>query len=194
MEPIGRISPASRACGTTSRRRRFAALLKGFRTYSPARFGIQLAHAGRKASTHAPWIDRGSPLKPEEGAWTTAAPSPIPFAEGWPTPEALDEAGLKRVREAFAQAAVRADRAGFDAGGAARRPRLSAERVPLAAGEPPQRRLWRLLQNRMRFPLEVTEAVRAVWPRTKALGVRLNGSDWAEGGITPDEAAASAAS
>jgi 2,4-dienoyl-CoA reductase-like NADH-dependent reductase (Old Yellow Enzyme family) len=190
VEPIGRITPGDTGLWNDDQEATFAALLKGFRTYSSARFGIQLAHAGRKASTHAPWLDRGSPLKPEEGAWTTVAPSPIPFAEGWPTPEALDEAGLKRVREAFVQAAVRADRAGFELAElhAAHGYLLNEFLSPLANQRPDA--YGGSLQNRMRFPLEIAEAVRAVWPRSKALGVRLSGSDWAEGGITPDEAAA----
>lgn len=190
VEAIGRITPGDTGLWNDEQEAAFAALLKGFRSYSPARFGIQLAHAGRKASTHAPWIDRGSPLEPQEGAWTTVAPSPIPFADGGPAPEALDEAGLKRVRDAFVQAAVRADRAGFDLVElhAAHGYLLNEFLSPLANHRADA---WGgSLQNRMRFPLEIAEAVRAVWPRSKALGVRINGSDWADGGITPDEAAA----
>jgi len=190
VEAIGRITPGDLGLWNDAQEAAFAALLKGFRTYSSGRFGIQLAHAGRKASTHAPWIGRGSPLRPEEGGWTTVAPSPIPFDEGWPEPEALDEAGLRRVREAFVQAAVRAERAGFDLVElhAAHGYLLNAFLSPLANARTDA--YGGSLHNRMRFPLEVAEAVRAVWPRAKALGARLNGSDWADGGITPDEAAA----
>lgn len=190
VEAVGRITPGDTGLWNDEQEQAFAALLKKIRTYASAHFGIQLAHAGRKASTTAPWIDRGRPLKPEEGAWTTFAPSAIPFAEGWHTPQALDEAGLKRVRDAFVQAAQRADRAGFDlvelhgahgyllnefVSG------LSNHRTDAYGGS---------LENRLRFPLEVAEAVRAIWPKSKILGARLNGSDWAEGGVTPEESIA----
>ena len=190
VEAIGRITPRDTGLWNDAQEQAFAALLKGFRSYTPARFGIQLAHAGRKASTHAPWIERGAPLKPEEGAWTTVAPSPLPFAEGWPAPEPLDEAGMARVRDAFVQAAARADRAGFDLVELhAAHGYLLNEFASALANQ--RTDAWGgALQKRLRFPLEVAEAVRAVWPRTKVLGVRLNGSDWAEGGITPDDAAA----
>ena len=68
------------------------------------RFGIQLAHAGRKASAQRPW-EGGKPLGPDEDPWPTVAPSPIPFDDGWPTPRALDAAGILRIRDAFVAAA-----------------------------------------------------------------------------------------
>jgi 2,4-dienoyl-CoA reductase-like NADH-dependent reductase (Old Yellow Enzyme family) len=189
VEAAGRITAGDTGLWNDAQEEAFARLLKGFRSFTPAHFGIQLAHAGRKASTHAPWIERGGPLKPEDGAWTTYAPSPIPFADGWHTPEALDEAGMARVRDGFVQAAQRADRAGFDL------VELHAAHGYLlnefCSGLANHRtdRYGGSLENRLRFPLEIAEAVRAVWPRSKALGVRLNGSDWTEGGITPEEAA-----
>jgi 2,4-dienoyl-CoA reductase-like NADH-dependent reductase (Old Yellow Enzyme family) len=190
VEAIGRITPGDTGLWNDAQEQAFAELLRGFRTYSSAHFGIQLAHAGRKASTSAPWIDRGRPLRPEEGAWTTVAPSAIPFADGWHTPEALDEAGMKRVRDAFVASAKRADRAGFDlvelhaAHGYLLNEFVSAlanHRTDAYGGS---------LENRLRFPLEVAEAVRAAWPTSKILGARLNGSDWAEGGVTPEESIA----
>jgi 2,4-dienoyl-CoA reductase-like NADH-dependent reductase (Old Yellow Enzyme family) len=190
VEAAGRISPADVGLWNDEQETAFARLIRDIRTYSDTPIGVQLAHAGRKASTNPPWIERGRPLRPEEGAWTTVAPSALPFAEGWHTPEALDQAGMARIRAAFVDAALRADRAGFDlvelhgAHGYLFSEFLSPisnQRTDAYGGA---------LENRMRFPLEVAEAVRAVWPKTKALGMQLNGSDWAEGGVTPEETAA----
>ncbi|MGZ5176537.1 MAG: oxidoreductase, partial [Burkholderiales bacterium] len=83
------------------------------RTISPIRIGVQLAHAGRKASAQRPWEGRGA-LHSGEGAWETVAPSAIPLAEGWPTPRALDRAGMDAVRNAFVSAARRAFHIGLD--------------------------------------------------------------------------------
>lgn len=190
VEPIGRISPGDVGLWNDDQEAAFTRLLADIRTYSNTPFGIQLAHAGRKASTNAPWIDRGGPLTAEQGAWPTVAPSAVPFTEGWHKPEALDAAGMARITAAFVESAKRADRAGFDlvelhgAHGYLISEFLSPisnTRTDAYGGS---------LENRMRFPLEVAEAVRAVWPREKALGMRLNGSDWVEGGLTPEEAAA----
>jgi 2,4-dienoyl-CoA reductase-like NADH-dependent reductase (Old Yellow Enzyme family) len=152
-----------------------------------AKLGIQLAHAGRKASTQVPWAG-GKPLGEAEGAWQRVGASLIPFAEGYPAPEPLDEAGLARVRDAFVAAARRADRLGFDlvelhgAHGYLLHSFLS----PIAN----HRTDWYggSVENRMRFPLEVAAAVRAAWPRDKALGMRITGFDWTPGGLTTADA------
>ena len=159
------------------------------RTYGKAKFGVQLAHAGRKASSQRPWEGAGY-LRAHEDPWQTIAPSAIPFGEGWHTPREMTEADMDRVRDAFVNSARRALRIGFDeielhmAHGYLLHSFLS----PLA-----NRRTdpyGGSLENRMRFPLSVTEAVRAVVPKDIVLGARITGSDWKEGGITPDEAAA----
>ncbi len=152
-----------------------------------AKLGIQLAHAGRKASTQVPWAG-GKPLGEAEGAWQRVGASLIPFAEGYPAPEPLDEAGLARVRDAFVAAARRAARLGFDlvelhgAHGYLLHSFLS----PIAN----HRTDWYggSVENRMRFPLEVAAAVRAAWPRDKALGMRITGFDWTPGGLTTADA------
>lgn len=156
----------------------------------PARFGIQLAHAGRKASAHRPWEQEGAPLGPAEDAWPTVAPSPLPFGEGWPVPEALDQAGIAGITEAFVEAAQRAVRLGFEvielhaAHGYLMHEFLSpvANRRHDAYGG--------ALENRMRLPLGVARAVRECVPGTVALGMRITGTDWVDGGFTPDEAVA----
>ncbi|MBC6982335.1 NADH:flavin oxidoreductase/NADH oxidase [Caulobacter sp. 17J80-11] len=190
VEAAGRISPGDTGLWNDAQEEAFAKLLAGIRTYCDTPIGVQIAHAGRKASTNAPWNRHGAPLTPEEGAWTTFAPSAVPFDNGWHTPQALDEAGLTRVRDAFAQAARRADRAGFDAVElhAAHGYLLHEFASPLSNRREDQ--YGGSLENRLRFPLEVAAAVREAFPRHKALGARITGSDWMEGGITPDEAVA----
>jgi 2,4-dienoyl-CoA reductase-like NADH-dependent reductase (Old Yellow Enzyme family) len=151
-------------------------------------FAIQLGHAGRKASCQRPF-EGGKPLSAGEDAWPTVAPSAIPFAEGWHTPAVLDAGGLARVRDAFCQAAERSVRLGFDAielhmahGYLLHEfvSPISNRRTDGYGGSP---------EARMRFPLEVTRAVRAVVPGSIALGARITGSDWIDGGLTPEDAA-----
>ncbi len=138
--------------------------------------GIQLAHAGRKAGTARPWEGGGSL------GWRVVGPSPIPFAEGYPVPEPLDEGGMARVLEAFVEGAKRALRAGFRvielhmAHGYL----LSSFLSPLSNRR--EDRYGGSLEGRMRFPLEVAEAVRRALPEEVPLLVRVSATDWAEGG------------
>jgi 2,4-dienoyl-CoA reductase-like NADH-dependent reductase (Old Yellow Enzyme family) len=187
--PEGRISPGDTGLWNDQQEAAFAQLIKDIATYSDTPIGIQLAHAGRKASTHRPWRQKGGPLAPDEGAWTTVAPSAIPFVEGWHTPAALDQAGMDKVVEAFVAAARRADRAGFALAEihGAHGYLISEFLSPIANHRTDD--FGGSLANRMRFPLRIAEAVREAWPTSKALGMRLNGSDWVEGGITPEETA-----
>ncbi len=152
-----------------------------------AHFGIQLAHAGRKASAKRPW-EGGKPLTAAEGAWQAVAPSALALDEGWPVPQALQEKEMQQLVYAFVQAAERAVRIGFDvieihsAHGYLLHEFLS----PLANQRPDK--YGGGLDNRMRFPCEVVQAVRKVLPKTVVLGVRMSASDWIEGGFTLDEA------
>jgi 2,4-dienoyl-CoA reductase-like NADH-dependent reductase (Old Yellow Enzyme family) len=150
------------------------------------RFGVQLAHAGRKASARRPW-EGGGPLQPDEDPWRTVGPSPIPFADGWPAPHELAEGEIEEIVQKFAAAAERAKRAGFDfielhgAHGYLLQSFLS----PLS-----NRRTDRFggsLANRMRFILAVADAVRSAVP-SMMLGARISATDWVDGGFTPDEA------
>ncbi len=185
--PEGRITPADTGLWNDEQEAAFARLLADVRTYCDTPIGIQLAHAGRKASTTPPWIDRGRALTPEEGAWTTVAPSAIAFKDGWHTPEALDEAGMERVIDAFVDAAKRADRAGFDLVElhAAHGYLLSEFLSPVSNQRTDD--YGGSNENRMRFPLRVARALRDAWPRTKALGARFNGSDWVDGGLSIED-------
>jgi 2,4-dienoyl-CoA reductase-like NADH-dependent reductase (Old Yellow Enzyme family) len=186
VEPAGRISHGCLGLYSDASEAALARVVGFCRHKGSAALGIQLAHAGRKGSARLPW-EGGGPLVPD-AAWTTAAPSAIAFDDHWPAPQALDEAGLARIREAHANAARRADRLGFDlvellaAHGFLLHSFLSpiANRRTDAYGGN--------LANRMRYPLEVAAAIREVWPRQKATGMRITGDDWVDGGITPEEA------
>jgi 2,4-dienoyl-CoA reductase-like NADH-dependent reductase (Old Yellow Enzyme family) len=185
VEPKGRISHGCLGLYSDANEAALARIVALCRRWGSARLGIQLAHAGRKASARLPW-QGGGPLARD--AWPTAAPSAIPFDDPWPVPEALDESGLARIRDAHVNAARRADRLGFDlvellgAHGFLLHSFLS----PVANRRRDQ--YGGSLANRMRFPLAVAAALRAVWPRKKALGMRITGCDWLAGGITPEEA------
>jgi 2,4-dienoyl-CoA reductase-like NADH-dependent reductase (Old Yellow Enzyme family) len=157
--------------------------------------GIQLAHAGRKASTPVPWrngFDETEEEKPKVGFehWQPVGPSAISHAPGNPhfqTPAALDKAGIRNVIDAFVAAARRAEQAGFDTVEihAAHGYLLNQFLSPLANQRTDEYGGSR--ENRMRLVLEVTEAVREVWPEHKPLLARLSVSDWAEGGWTVED-------
>jgi 2,4-dienoyl-CoA reductase-like NADH-dependent reductase (Old Yellow Enzyme family) len=148
--------------------------------------GVQLAHAGRKASSQVPWEGR-SALGPGESPWQTVAPSALPFAEGWHTPHELSLSEIKGVVDAFVTAAARAQRIGFDAVElhSAHGYLLHQFLSPLS-----NKRGDAYGKDRMKLPLEVAAAVREVWPKERALGARISGHDFAEGGLGPDDAVA----
>lgn len=151
------------------------------------KFGIQLGHAGRKGSSRRPWED-GRPLSVAEDPWTTVSASAEPFADAWHTPQALDDAGLERVKGAFVQAAQRAVALGFEVLElhAAHGYLLHQFASPLANKRAD--RYGGSLENRLRFPLEVARAVKAAVPAHVAVGARITGSDWHPEGVTVDEA------
>ncbi len=144
--------------------------------------GIQLAHAGRKASVRAPWDQGGAPRLPAAGGWTPVAPSPLPFADGHATPEPLDAAGIAGVVRAFADAAVRALDAGFEVVEihAAHGYLLHEFLSPLSNHR--KDGYGGSLENRTRIVREVVEAVRRVWPDRLPLLLRVSCTDWTEGG------------
>ena len=147
---------------------------------------IQLAHAGRKASTHRPWEGNGT-VPPDQGGWTPVAPSALRYSDRYPEVTALDPAGIDRVVAGFADAARRAHRAGFRIIElhAAHGYLLHSALSPLTNqrtdgyGGP--------FDHRVRLLLEVTDAVRAAWPDELPLWVRLSCTDWADGGWTLDD-------
>ncbi|HKQ62171.1 MAG TPA: NADH:flavin oxidoreductase/NADH oxidase, partial [Candidatus Polarisedimenticolaceae bacterium] len=180
VDPAGRISPADAGIWSLEHARAYAPIA-AFIKAQGAIPGVQLAHAGRKASSDAPWRG-GRPLGPEAGGWTPVAPSAIPFDAGWPTPRALDADGIDAVVESFVAAARSARSAGFEvvelhmAHGYLLHEFLS----PLS-----NRRGDRWggdFAGRSRLPLRVARAVRDSWPAELPLFVRLSVTDWIEGG------------
>jgi 2,4-dienoyl-CoA reductase-like NADH-dependent reductase (Old Yellow Enzyme family) len=158
------------------------------RRIGTAKFGVQLAHAGRKASSQRPW-EGGKALGANEDPWPTIAPSALPFGPGWHMPAAMTEDDMARVSAAFTDAARRAVRVGFDAIELhiAHGYLLHSFVSPLSNRRNDQ---WGgSLAGRMRFPLEVARAVRAAMPAGMPLGARITGTDWLDGGLTGDDAA-----
>lgn len=194
VERRGRITHGCLGLYNDAQEIALTALLARLRQAAPpgTRFGIQLAHAGRKASAQRPW-EGGRALQPGQDPWATVGASALPFAEGWHTPAELDAAGLAQVRDAFVQAAERAVRIGFDVVElhAAHGYLLHAFLSPLANHRSDA--YGGSAEARLRFPVEVATAVRAALPPHVALGARISGSDYADGGITVDEAVTHAA-
>ena len=181
VEPIGRITPGCSGLYSDSNEAALARVVAHCRRHGQAKLAIQLAHAGRKASTAPPW-EGGRKLSHTEGGWEPVAPSAIAMGEGELVPRALSRAEIKALISKFAESARRVRRLGFDAielhgaHGYLMHEFLS----PLSNRREDE--YGGSLANRMRFPLEVFAAVRAEWPEDKPLGVRLSCTDWAEGG------------
>src|ERR1700757_1325410 len=181
VEDIGRITHGCLGLYNDATEAVLKPILAAARKYSRAAIAMQLAHAGRKGSSYRPW-EGGQQIPLADGGWQTVAPSCVPNKEGEAAPSALDDAGLARVRDAFVAAARRAERLGIDAleihgaHGYLMHQFLSPianKRTDKYGGS---------LENRMRFPLEVFDAVRAVFPDHKPVGIRVSATDWVEGG------------
>jgi 2,4-dienoyl-CoA reductase-like NADH-dependent reductase (Old Yellow Enzyme family) len=187
--PEGRITYADVGLWSDENEGAMARTLESVRRWSEMPIAIQLAHAGRKASNEVPWKG-GTQIAPgEEHGWQTVAPSPIPYdAERLP-PVALDRAGLARVRDAFADSARRAARIGIDAVQlhGAHGYLLHEFLSPLSNHRDDE--YGGSLENRMRFPLEVFDAVREAFPAERPVSVRVSGTDWADGGWDVEQSA-----
>ncbi|CAD6878211.1 NADH:flavin oxidoreductases, Old Yellow Enzyme family [Methylomonas albis] len=181
VEPAGRISPADLGLWSDATEGALARVLQAIRQYSAMPIAIQLAHAGRKASTTAPW-DGGGLVDAEHGGWPTVAPSALAFMPDDPAPTALDAAGLQRILQAFVSAAQRAHKLGIDAIEihAAHGYLLHQFLSPLSNQRKDQ--YGGSLENRMRFPLAVFEAMRAAVPAEMPIGVRISATDWVDAG------------
>jgi 2,4-dienoyl-CoA reductase-like NADH-dependent reductase (Old Yellow Enzyme family) len=181
VEATGRITPGCLGLWNDATEAALRPILASVRKRSKAKVMIQLAHAGRKASSHTPW-DGGQLIPVTEGGWQAEGPSAIPHKQGETPPLAFDAAGLARVREAFAAAAKRAERLGIDAieVHSAHGYLLHQFLSPIANQRTDQ--YGGSLANRMRFPLEVFDAVRAAFPQSKPVGIRVSCTDWVEGG------------
>ena len=180
VSPEGRISPFDAGLWDDACLESMRPVVEFFKAHTDSALGIQLAHAGRKASVHPPWGGSGS-VGIGDGGWQTVAPSAAAY-EGMGAPVALDRVGLDRIRDAFAAAAVRVDGAGFDLVEvhAAHGYLLHQFLSPLSNIREDE--YGGALGNRMRFPLEVCGAVREAWPSDKPLGIRISATDWVSGG------------
>ena len=184
VSPEARITPSDSGLWNEKQAAGFRRIVEFVRARG-AIAGIQLAHAGRKASTRPPW-EGGSPLSASEGAWETVAPSAVPFGR-YPPPRALTEAEIAGVVDCFAASAKLALSAGFEvvelhmAHGYLLHEFLS----PLANRR--EDTFGGSFENRIRFPLRVAAAVREIWPGGFPLFVRISATDWAEGGWTVED-------
>ncbi len=185
VEDIGRISPSDLGLWNDVQEAALKSLLDRVRTYSSAKWGIQLAHAGRKASNEP--FDARNPVSPASGGWLPIGPSPIVHNDRWPTPIEMSQADIARVVGSFAAAARRSARAGFDMVEvhAAHGYLISSFLSPLANQRTDS--YGGSLQNRMRLATDVASVIRDALPSGMAMGFRVNGTDWADGGITVEE-------
>jgi 2,4-dienoyl-CoA reductase-like NADH-dependent reductase (Old Yellow Enzyme family) len=186
VEARGRISPYCMGLYSDENERALSRIVQFCRRYGNTHLGVQLAHAGRKASTRPPWQER-KPLMPADGGWQTVAPSAIAADAGTPVPRALEREEIDSLIQAFARAAERAKRIGFDAVElhGAHGYLLHEFLSPLSNRREDE--YGGSLENRMRFPLAVFSAVRAVWPADKPVGMRVSATDWVEGGWNLEE-------
>ena len=182
VTPEGRITYADVGLYDDASEAAIARTLDSVRRWSDMPIGIQLSHAGRKASCEVPWKGGGQIAPGADKGWQTEAPSPAGFLPDDAPPTALDREGLARLRDAFAVAATRAARLGIDAIQlhAAHGYLLHQFLSPLANHRDDD--YGGSLENRMRFPLEVYDAVRAAFPADRPVTMRVSGTDWVEGG------------
>lgn len=187
VEAQGRITPGCVGLYSDENEAAMARVIKFYREFGNAKIGIQLAHAGRKASSDLPWLGGTSLAADDPRAWPTEAPSALPYASDWHVPAALDEDGMARIKTAFADAALRAKRLGYDAievhaaHGYLLHQFLSPysnKRDDAYGGD---------LAGRMKFPLEVFETVRAVFDNGTPVGIRVSATDWVEGSWDVDQ-------
>ncbi|MFJ8870197.1 bifunctional salicylyl-CoA 5-hydroxylase/oxidoreductase [Streptomyces sp. NPDC102473] len=187
VSPDGRITPGCTGLWTDEQAEAWTRITRFVHDAAPgAAIGLQLGHSGRKGSTRLMWEGIDQPL--EEGNWPVAAASPLPYAHGvGQVPQALDRAGMDAVRDRFAEATHRATRCGFDllelhcAHGYL----LSGFLSPLTNQRDDA--YGGSVENRLRFPLEVFDAVRAAWPEDRPMTVRISATDWARGGTSDED-------
>ncbi len=186
VNAVGRISHKCAGLYSDANETALKRVIDFCRKFGIAKLGLQLGHAGRKGSTQPPALG-GKPLKPEEGAWETVAPSALPYAPDWHVPRALTKSELDSTKADYVSSVQRALRIGYDliemhAGHGYLIHQflspISNQRKDEYGGS---------LENRMRYPLEVFAAMRAAWPGDKPMGARVSATDWVEGGWTPEE-------
>jgi anthraniloyl-CoA monooxygenase len=188
VSPTGRITPGCTGMYVPEHEAGWARIVEAVHTWSTAAIGLQLGHSGRKGSTQLMWEGIDEPL-PDDN-WELVGPSAIPYSSANQTPQELDRAGMDEIRGQFVAAARAGERAGFDllelhcAHGyllSSFLSPLSNQRTDDYGGS---------LERRLRYPLEVFDAIRAVWPAAKPMTVRISATDWHDGGITADDSVA----
>jgi len=181
VEAIGRITPGCLGLWDDATEAALKPILASVRKHAKTAVAMQLAHAGRKGSSYRPW-EGGQQIPFSQGGWQTGGPSAVPHKEGEAAPLALDAAGLARIRDAFVDAAKRAERLGIDAleMHSAHGYLLHQFLSPISNKRTDQ--YGGSLQNRMRYPLEVFDAVRAAFPANKPVGIKVSATDWVDGG------------
>ncbi|MCI0509667.1 2,4-dienoyl-CoA reductase-like NADH-dependent reductase (Old Yellow Enzyme family) [Chromohalobacter marismortui] len=181
VAPEGRITSGDVGLYSDDNEQAMARVLESVRAYSPIPIGIQLGHAGRKASCQAPW-EGGAQLSLEEGGWQTVAPSAVAYQDGQRPPQAMSLDDIEQLKANFVASAKRAERLGFELIElhAAHGYLLHEFLSPLSNQRDDE--YGGSLENRMRIVLEIFDAVRAVFPDDKPVGIRISGSDWVAGG------------
>jgi 2,4-dienoyl-CoA reductase-like NADH-dependent reductase (Old Yellow Enzyme family) len=181
VSPEGRISPNDAGLWDGKHVEAFKPIVEFCKSCGTV-MGIQLAHAGRKASTNVPWLGE-KPLKFTEGGWQIQAPSPIPFDEGYQIPKEMTQDDINKVIDDFTNAAKRADKSGFDiieihaAHGYLINEFLSPlsnKRTDKYGGN---------FENRTKILMEIIESIKSVWPSNKPIFIRISAVDWMEGGF-----------
>jgi len=188
VEAIGRISPGDMGLWKDQQIEPFTRITR-FVKQQGAVPGIQIAHAGRKASTDVPWRG-GQPIVSGEEAWQPVAPSPLAFDSAYPVPRELTVEEIQNTVRAFANCAKRAIDAGFELLELHNAHGYLAHEFLSPLSNKRTDRYGGSLENRMRFSLEIVDAVREVWPERLPLFLRISASDWTEGGWTVDDSVA----
>ena len=183
----GRISPADLCLYNNNHQKNLKKLYSYLKSKNDTKIGIQISHSGRKGSSNIPWIKPNAPLKKKK-SWQTYAPSPIARDKHWPIPKMLSIRDIKKLISKFEKSAIRAKKIGFDlleihmAHGYLLHQffsPVSNKREDIYGGN---------LKNRSRFLLEVSKAVRKIWPSNKILGARITGTDHLKDGLNVKDA------
>ena len=189
VERHGRITHGCMGLYSDHNEAALARVISAAKRAGTAKIGIQLAHAGRKASSQRPW-EGGKALQADQDPWPTAGPSALTYGDGWHMPREMTEDDMARIRAAFVSSAQRALRIGFDAIELHMAHGYLAHSFMSPVSNKRTDQYGGSFENRMRFPLSIARAVRAVVPERVPLGARYTGSDWRDDGLTPDDAVA----
>lgn len=181
VEPEGRITPGDLGLWDDRTEAALKPIMAAIRKYSNIAVGMQIAHAGRKASSHLPW-ESGQQIPISSGGWIASAPSALPQKDGETPPAALDKAGMTRVKNAFVETTKRAERLGIQAIEVHNAHGYLLHEFLSPISNQRSDEYGGSLENRMRFPLEVFDAVRAAFPADKPVGIKVSATDWIEGG------------